>query len=49
MCVLQGARVEERNFKGETARALAVMCSHTKIANLLDMHCQKTRTGEMYI
>ncbi|XP_062848742.1 ankyrin repeat and SAM domain-containing protein 3 isoform X2 [Trichomycterus rosablanca] len=41
----RGARVEERNFKGETARALAMMCSHTKIASLLDMHCLRARTG----
>ncbi|KAK2855446.1 hypothetical protein Q7C36_007315 [Tachysurus vachellii] len=40
-----GARVEERNFKGETARVLAMMYGHTKIASLIDMHCLRAKTG----
>ncbi|MCJ8728373.1 hypothetical protein PDJAM_G00003830 [Pangasius djambal] len=41
----RGARVEERNFKGETARVLAMMYGHTKIASLIDMHCLRAKTG----
>ncbi|XP_027034922.1 ankyrin repeat and SAM domain-containing protein 3 [Tachysurus fulvidraco] len=40
-----GARVEERNFKGETARVLAMTYGHTKIASLIDMHCLRAKTG----
>ncbi|KAF5903989.1 ankyrin repeat and SAM domain-containing protein 3, partial [Clarias magur] len=39
------ARVEETNFKGETARILAMMYGHTKIASLIDMHCLRAKTG----
>ncbi|KAG7335586.1 hypothetical protein KOW79_000279 [Hemibagrus wyckioides] len=40
-----GARAEEKNFKGETARVLAMMYGHTKIASLIDMHCLRAKTG----
>ncbi|KAK1794790.1 hypothetical protein P4O66_009990 [Electrophorus voltai] len=40
-----GAQVEERNFKGETARALAMMYGHTKIAGLIDMHSLRVKSG----
>ncbi|RXN21819.1 ankyrin repeat and SAM domain-containing 3 [Labeo rohita] len=33
--LLQGVRTEERNIKGETARSLAMMYGHTKIASLI--------------
>nr|XP_015215494.1 PREDICTED: ankyrin repeat and SAM domain-containing protein 3 isoform X1 [Lepisosteus oculatus]XP_015215495.1 PREDICTED: ankyrin repeat and SAM domain-containing protein 3 isoform X1 [Lepisosteus oculatus]XP_015215496.1 PREDICTED: ankyrin repeat and SAM domain-containing protein 3 isoform X1 [Lepisosteus oculatus] len=33
-----GVKVDERNAKGETARALAMLYGHTKIASLIDMH-----------
>ncbi|XP_053476482.1 ankyrin repeat and SAM domain-containing protein 3 isoform X2 [Ictalurus furcatus] len=41
----RGARVEERNFRGETSRVLAMMYGHTKIASLIDMHCLRAKTG----
>ncbi|XP_041086925.1 ankyrin repeat and SAM domain-containing protein 3-like [Polyodon spathula] len=34
----RGVKVNERNAKGETARALAMLYGHTKIASLIDMH-----------
>ncbi|KAF7708056.1 ankyrin repeat and SAM domain-containing protein 3 isoform X2 [Silurus meridionalis] len=40
-----GARVEERNLKGETAKGLASMYGHTKIASLIDMHCLRAKPG----
>lgn len=49
VCVLQGARVEERNFRGETSRVLAMMYGHTKIASLIDMHCLRAKTGHLQI
>ncbi|XP_039632324.1 GATOR complex protein WDR24 [Polypterus senegalus] len=38
-----GVKVDERNSKGETARALAMMYGHTKIASLIDMHVVQSR------
>ncbi|XP_051537982.1 ankyrin repeat and SAM domain-containing protein 3 [Myxocyprinus asiaticus] len=38
-----GVRTEERNSKGETARALAIMYGHTKIASLIDMHVMRAK------
>ncbi|KAL6489117.1 hypothetical protein MHYP_G00028580 [Metynnis hypsauchen] len=40
-----GAQVEEKNFKGETARVLAMMYGHTKIASLIDMHSMRVKQG----
>ncbi|XP_018590410.1 ankyrin repeat and SAM domain-containing protein 3 [Scleropages formosus] len=40
-----GVKVEERNAKGETARALAILYGHTKIASLIDMHCARSKAG----
>lgn len=34
----RGVKVNECNAKGETARALAMLYGHTKIASLIDMH-----------
>ncbi|XP_076826506.1 ankyrin repeat and SAM domain-containing protein 3 isoform X2 [Brachyhypopomus gauderio] len=41
-----GAQLEEKNFKGETARALAMMYGHTKIAGLIDMHSLRAKSGQ---
>lgn len=40
-----GVRTEERNMKGETARALAMMYGHTKIASLIDMHVMRAKSS----
>ncbi|XP_059381130.1 ankyrin repeat and SAM domain-containing protein 3 [Carassius carassius] len=40
-----GVRTEERNMQGETARALAMMYGHTKIASLIDMHIMRTKSS----
>ncbi|XP_073687157.1 ankyrin repeat and SAM domain-containing protein 3 [Garra rufa] len=40
-----GVRTEERNIKGETARALAMMYGHTKIASLIDMHVMRAKSS----
>uniref|UniRef100_A0A673YRL0 Ankyrin repeat and sterile alpha motif domain containing 3 n=1 Tax=Salmo trutta TaxID=8032 RepID=A0A673YRL0_SALTR len=45
-CLLDhGVKVDERNAKGETARALAMMYGHTKIASLIDMRSPKAKAG----
>uniref|UniRef100_A0A8C7RA42 Ankyrin repeat and sterile alpha motif domain containing 3 n=1 Tax=Oncorhynchus mykiss TaxID=8022 RepID=A0A8C7RA42_ONCMY len=45
-CLLDhGVKVDERNAKGETARALAMMYGHTKIASLIDMRSPKVKAG----
>uniref|UniRef100_A0A671REG0 Ankyrin repeat and sterile alpha motif domain containing 3 n=1 Tax=Sinocyclocheilus anshuiensis TaxID=1608454 RepID=A0A671REG0_9TELE len=43
--LLNHARTEERNMKGETARALAMMYGHTKIASLIDMHVMRAKSS----
>ncbi|XP_016417953.1 ankyrin repeat and SAM domain-containing protein 3-like isoform X1 [Sinocyclocheilus rhinocerous] len=40
-----GVGTEERNMKGETARALAMMYGHTKIASLIDMHVMRAKSS----
>ncbi|XP_067290637.1 ankyrin repeat and SAM domain-containing protein 3 [Pseudorasbora parva] len=40
-----GVRTEERNVKGETARALAMLYGHTKIASLIDMHVMRAKSS----
>ncbi|KAK2870397.1 hypothetical protein Q8A67_024789 [Cirrhinus molitorella] len=40
-----GVRTEERNIKGETARALAMMYGHTKIASLIDKHAKRAKSS----
>uniref|UniRef100_A0A671LFS8 Ankyrin repeat and SAM domain-containing protein 3-like n=1 Tax=Sinocyclocheilus anshuiensis TaxID=1608454 RepID=A0A671LFS8_9TELE len=40
-----GVRTEERSVKGETARALAMMYGHTKIASLIDMHVMRAKSS----
>ncbi|XP_067100698.1 ankyrin repeat and SAM domain-containing protein 3 isoform X1 [Osmerus mordax] len=40
-----GVKVDERNSKGETARALAMMYGHAKIASLIDMRSPKAKPG----
>ncbi len=44
LCMIQGVRTEERNMKGETARALAMMYGHTKTASLIDMHVMRAKS-----
>ena len=41
----QKVKVEERNAKGETARALAMMYGYTKIASLIDSRSPKVKAG----
>ncbi|KAG9349875.1 hypothetical protein JZ751_026228 [Albula glossodonta] len=41
--MLQGVKVDERNAKGETARTLAMLYGHTKIASLIDMHSMRLK------
>ncbi|XP_077101479.1 ankyrin repeat and SAM domain-containing protein 3 [Siphateles boraxobius] len=41
-----GVRTEERNIKGETARALAMLYGHTKIASLIDMHVMRVKSSQ---
>ncbi|XP_039527712.1 ankyrin repeat and SAM domain-containing protein 3 [Pimephales promelas] len=41
-----GVRTEERNIKGETARALAMLYGHTKIASLIDMHVMRAKSSQ---
>ncbi|KTG01204.1 hypothetical protein cypCar_00047448, partial [Cyprinus carpio] len=44
-----GVRTEERSVNGETARALAMMYGHTKIASLIDTHVMRAKSyKEMY-
>ncbi|XP_035263244.1 ankyrin repeat and SAM domain-containing protein 3 isoform X1 [Anguilla anguilla] len=38
-----GVKVDERNAKGETARTLAMLYGHTKIASLIDMHSMRSK------
>ncbi|KAI1896215.1 hypothetical protein AGOR_G00092510 [Albula goreensis] len=38
-----GVKVDERNAKGETARTLAMLYGHTKIASLIDMHSMRLK------
>nr|XP_057917180.1 ankyrin repeat and SAM domain-containing protein 3 isoform X2 [Doryrhamphus excisus] len=38
-------KFNERNAKGETARALAIMYGHTKIASLIDSHSPRNKAG----
>ncbi|XP_065114835.1 ankyrin repeat and SAM domain-containing protein 3 isoform X2 [Paramisgurnus dabryanus] len=40
-----GVRTEERNNKGETARALAMMYGHSNIAGLIDMHVMRVKSA----
>ncbi|KAF4095585.1 ankyrin repeat and SAM domain-containing protein 3 isoform X2 [Onychostoma macrolepis] len=40
-----GVQTEERNMKGETARALAMMYGHTKIASLIDVHVMRAKSS----
>lgn len=42
---LQKVKVDDRNAKGETARALAMMYSYTKIASLIDSHSPRIKPG----
>ncbi|XP_043082141.1 ankyrin repeat and SAM domain-containing protein 3 isoform X2 [Puntigrus tetrazona] len=45
-CLLNhGVRTEERNVNGETARALAMMYGHTKIASLIDVHVLRAKSA----
>ncbi|XP_066545124.1 ankyrin repeat and SAM domain-containing protein 3 isoform X2 [Amia ocellicauda] len=37
-----GVKMDERNSKGETARALAMLYGHTKVAGLIDVHTVAT-------
>uniref|UniRef100_A0A8C2CEJ5 Ankyrin repeat and sterile alpha motif domain containing 3 n=1 Tax=Cyprinus carpio TaxID=7962 RepID=A0A8C2CEJ5_CYPCA len=41
-----GVRTEERSVNGETARALAMMYGHTKIASLIDTHVMRAKSSE---
>nr|XP_023663945.1 ankyrin repeat and SAM domain-containing protein 3 isoform X2 [Paramormyrops kingsleyae] len=41
----RGVKVDERNAKGETARSLAILYGHTKIASLIDMQLSRTKPG----
>ncbi|XP_063077644.1 ankyrin repeat and SAM domain-containing protein 3 isoform X2 [Engraulis encrasicolus] len=41
----RGVRVDERNSKGETARVLAMLFGHTKIASLIDKHLLRVKGG----
>ncbi|KAL2078266.1 hypothetical protein ACEWY4_025951 [Coilia grayii] len=41
----RGVRVDERNSKGETARVLAMLYGHTKIASLIDKHLVRVKGG----
>ncbi|XP_061087490.1 ankyrin repeat and SAM domain-containing protein 3 isoform X2 [Conger conger] len=38
-----GVKVDERNAKGETARTLAMLYGHTKIASLIDMRSMRPK------
>lgn len=38
-------KVDERNGKGETARALAMLYGYTKIASLMDLHSPRIKAG----
>lgn len=48
LCMIQGVRTEERNNKGETARALAMLYGHTKIASLIDMHVMRAKSCQSH-
>jgi len=41
----QKVKVDERNGKGETARALAMLYGYTKIASLMDLHSPRIKAG----
>ncbi|KAL4624372.1 ankyrin repeat and SAM domain-containing protein 3 [Arapaima gigas] len=44
-----GVNVDERNAKGETARALALLYGHTKIASLIDMHSPRSKLAGHFV
>ncbi|XP_041937801.1 ankyrin repeat and SAM domain-containing protein 3 [Alosa sapidissima] len=41
----RGVRADERNSKGETARVLAMLYGHTKIASVIDKHSLRVKGG----
>lgn len=43
---LKKVKVDERNAKGETARALAMMYGYTKIVSLIDSRTPRAKPGE---
>lgn len=43
--LLQKVKVDERNAKGETARALAMMYGYTKIVSLIDSRTPRAKPG----
>lgn len=42
---LQKVKVDDRNAKGETARALAMMYGYTKIVSLIDSRSPRIKPG----
>lgn len=42
---LQKVKINERNSKGENARALAMMYGYTKIVSLIDSHSPRIKLG----
>lgn len=44
--LLQKVKVDERNAKGETARALAMMYGYTKIVSLIDSRTPRAKPGD---
>ena len=47
LCAFQGVKVDEKNAKGETARTLAMLYGHTKIASLIDMRSMRPKQGNV--
>lgn len=47
--MMQGVRTEDRNSEGETARALAMMYGHSKVASLIDMHVMRVKSGQSHL
>lgn len=43
--ILQKVKVDDRNAKGESARALAMMYGHIKIVSLIDSHSSRIKPG----
>lgn len=46
---LQKVKVDDRNAKGETARALAMMYGYTKIVSLIDSHSPRIKPGNFIL
>lgn len=44
----QKVKVDERNAKGETARALAMMYGYTKIVSLIDSRTPRAKPGDRW-